>query len=411
MDSKTLGRRKFLASGAALGLAPIVPLVARGSGLAAANNFQMKIERVETIPVRIPIPHYRDGMRKAREYMDYVFVKIYTDSGIVGMGEAPTDAVEKLETIKLRIDRYTAPRLIGQNPLDINTIHSRIRVRQSGKWMARHATAAINYALWDIKGKALNLPLHSMLGGLYRNKVLCSVEVRRGTPEEMTRHAQEYYDQGIRGIKAKVGIDPEQDARSMKSIREALGPDISIRADVNQGYTIQEAVKLCELAEEYDVGLELLEQPTSRTDWEGANRIMNAVNIPVEADEAADDLYQVYQLLRNDAADIINTKCSKAGGISGVMKWAAVAEAARKPIVIGTEYGLGNIVASKIHLGCAIDNADPIVEFTEYALHDLLVKEPLKLTDGYFDVPTGPGLGVEFDEEKIERYTVRDFPE
>jgi len=222
----------------------------------------------------------------------------------------------------------------------------------------------------------------------------------------MTRHAQEYYDEGIRGIKVKAGIHPDQDALSMKSIREALGPDISIRADVNQGYTIQEAVRLCELAEEYDVGLELLEQPTSRTDWEGANRIMNAVNIPIEADEAADDLYQVYQLLRNDAADIINTKCSKAGGISGVVKWAAVAEAARKPIVIGTEYGMGNIVASKIHLGCAIANADPIVEFTEYALHDLLVKEPLKLTDGYFDVPTGPGLGVEFDEDKIKEFTV-----
>jgi len=129
-------------------------------------------------------------------------------------------------------------------------------------------------------------------------------------------------------------------------IRETLGPDISLRADVNQGYTIQEAVRLCELAEEYDVGLELLEQPTSRTDWEGANRIMNAVNIPIEADEAADSIYQVYQLLRNDACDIINTKCSKAGGITGVMKWAAVAESARKPIVIGTEYGLGNIVAS-----------------------------------------------------------------
>jgi L-alanine-DL-glutamate epimerase-like enolase superfamily enzyme len=408
MNSMTSSRRNFLKGGAALGLAPFVP---GSGGFAALNDVPMKIERVDTIPLRVPAGQFADGMIMTRPYLDYVFVKIHTDAGIVGMGEAPTDAVEKLETIKLRLDRYTAPKLIGQNPLEIARIHSRIRVRQSGKWMARHATAAINYALWDIMGKALNMPIHTLLGGLYRDKVLASVEVRRGTPEEMTRHSLEYYNQGFRGIKAKLGIDPDQDARSMKSIRETLGPDISIRADVNQGYTIQEAVRLCELAEEYDIGLELLEQPTSRTDWEGANRIMNAVNIPIEADEAADSLYQVYQLLRNDACDIINTKCSKAGGISGVMKWAAVAEAARKPIVIGTEYGLGNIVAAKVHLGCAIENADPVVEFTEMALHDLLLKTPLELKDGYIDVPTGPGLGVEFDEDKIAEYTVRDFPD
>ncbi len=410
MSSRSLSRRKFLASSAALGLAPVASLAPKSSSFAVLNDVQMKIDRIETIPLRLPITPYADGLRKARTFMDYVFVKIHTDTGIVGMGEAPTDAVEKLETIKLRIDRYTAPKLIGQNPFDIGPINSRIRVRQSGKWMARHATAAINYALYDIMGKALNLPLHTLLGGLYRDKVLASVEVRRGTPEEMTRHSLEYYEQGIRGIKAKVGLDPDQDARSLKAIREALGPEISLRADVNQGYTIQEAIRLCDLAEEYDVGLELLEQPTSRTDWEGANRIMQAVNIPIEADEAADSLYQVYQLLRNDACDIINTKCSRAGGISGVMQWAAVAESARKPIVIGTEYGLGNNVASKGHLGCAIQNADPVVEFTEMVLHDLLLKKPIELKDGYIEVPTGPGLGWEFDEDKIREFTVRDFP-
>jgi L-alanine-DL-glutamate epimerase-like enolase superfamily enzyme len=87
-----------------------------------------------------------------------------------------------------------------------------------------------------------------------------------------------------------------------------------------------------------------------------------------------------------------------------------VAEAARKTIVIGTEYGLGSIVASKVHLGCAIKNADPIVEFTEIMLHDLLVKNPPIIKDGYIDVPTAPGIGWEFDPEKIEQYTVHDFP-
>jgi L-alanine-DL-glutamate epimerase-like enolase superfamily enzyme len=339
-----------------------------------------------------------------------VFVKVHTDKGIIGMGEAPTDSVETLETVKFTIDRYMAPKLIGLNPFDIERNNDIVSLRKNGKMVAHHASAAINYALYDILGKALNVPLYTLLGGLYRIKVLASVEVPGGPPEEMASHSMEYYKQGIRGIKAKVGTDPVRDAKALKAIREALGDKISLRADANQKYTIQEAIRFCELAEEYDAGLELLEQPTARTDWVGAERIVRSVHVPVEADEAADSLYQVYQLLKNDTCDIINTKCSKAGGISGVKKWAAVAESARKTIVIGTEYGLGNIVASKVHLGCAIKNADPIVEFTEIVLHDLLLKKPLELKDGYIDVPTGPGIGWEFDNKRIEKYTVHDFP-
>jgi len=256
----------------------------------------------------------------------------------------------------------------------------------------------------------LNLPISTLLGGLYRTKVLAGIEVPKGTPEEMAAHSLEYYKQGIRGIKAKVGSDPDRDARSLKAIREALGDKISLRADANQGYTIQEAIRLCKLAKEYDVGLELLEQPVASTDFDGTGRVARISEIPIEMDESADSLYQVFQILKNDTCDLINTKCSKAGGISGVKKWAAVAESARKSIVIGTEYGLGSIVAAKVILGCSIKNADPVVEFTEIMLHDILLKKPLELKDGYIDVPTGPGIGWEFDDQKIDKYTVRDFP-
>jgi len=276
--------------------------------------------------------------------------------------------------------------------------------------LAHHASAAINYALYDIMGKALNVPLYTLLGGLYQKKVLASIEVPGGPPEEMAAHSLELYEQGVRGIKAKVGSDPVRDAKCLKAIREALGDSISLRADANRKFSVQEAIRFCELAKEYNVGLELLEQPIHNTDWEGTRRIMNAIHVPVEADEAANNLTEVYQLLRHGACDIINTKCSKAGGISGVKKWAAVAEAASKTIVIGTEWGLGGIVAAKVHLGCTIKNAHPVVEFSEIMLHDLLGKEPLLIKNGYIDVPTGPGLGWEIDPEKIEKYTIKNFP-
>jgi len=427
MKSNTFNRRKFLLSGAALGIAAYTPNIASKAGaFNKEDDMTMKITKIETIPLSVPVKPFEDGIPKTgykpgKSYQgeplpegyllkDYVLVKIHTDKGIIGMGDAPIDALETIENVKFTIDRYMAPKLIGLNPFDIERNKDIVTIRSNGIVMAHHASAAINYALYDILGKALNVPLYTLLGGLFRTKVLASIEVQRNTPEKMAAHSLEYYKQGIRGIKAKVGKDPDEDAKSLKAIREACGDGISLRADANRRYTIQGAIRLCKLAKEYDVGLELLEQPITNSDWEGARRIVSAVDIPIEADEAANSLQQVYQLLKNGTCDIINTKCSKAGGISGVKKWAAVAEAAQKPIVIGTEWGLGSVVASKVHLGCAIKNVSPIVECTEIMLHDLLTKEPLVLKDGYIDVPTGPGIGWEFDNEKIEKYTVQDFP-
>jgi L-alanine-DL-glutamate epimerase-like enolase superfamily enzyme len=413
MRSNTLSRRAFLGSGAAFGVTAYAEKLDRFMG---SEDKPMRITRIETIPLGIPMRPFAGGVDKAgsqpspRRLMNYVFVKIHTDTGIVGMGEAPTDAIETLETVKFTIDRYMAPKLIGLDPFDIERNNDIVSLRKDGRVLAHHASAAINYALYDILGKALNLPLHTLLGGLYRNKVLASIEVAKGPTERMAAQSLEYYKQGVRGIKAKVGQDPDRDARTLKAIREALGDKISLRADANQGYTIQQAIRLCALAKEYDVRLELLEQPVAYSDLDGMGRLARAVDIPLEADESADSLDQVFQILKNDCCDIINTKCSKAGGISGVKKWAAVAESARKSIVIGTEYGLGNIVAAKVHLGCAIKNADAVVEFTEIMLHDILLKKPLELKDGYIEVPTGPGLGWELDEGKIEEFRVRYFP-
>jgi L-alanine-DL-glutamate epimerase-like enolase superfamily enzyme len=167
---------------------------------------------------------------------------------------------------------------------------------------------------------------------------------------------------------------------------------------------VKEAILFCQLVERYDVGLEILEQPVKTLDLDGTKQIREATSIAVEVDESAFSLEQVHQLVKGEVADVINTKCAKAGGLRGVEKWAVVAESAALPIVIGTEWGTGLKVAAKLHLGAAIKNADPVVEFTEIMIHDLLLKEPLELIDGFLTVPTGPGLGMELDEDKIEAF-------
>jgi L-alanine-DL-glutamate epimerase-like enolase superfamily enzyme len=390
----------------------------------------VKITAVETIPVSLPVGKFKDGMDKVigtdappRYYpgkpvaprrsltagghllLSNVIVKIHTDEGITGIGEAACDTTEPVEVVKVMIDRHMAPQLIGENPMDWAYLVDRVSWDVS-RGATRFSTSGIDLALHDLVGKALGVPVHTLLGGCRREKVLASIEVPRGTPEDMAEHSDEYYQQGIRGIKAKIGSDPVRDALCIKAIRERLGDAVSLRADANCAYTLPEAKLFCRLVEDHDVGLELLEQPLAKHDLNGFRELRSATTLPIEVDESAYSLTMVHTILRHEAADIINTKCAKAGGIRGVQQWAAVAEAADKPIVIGTEWGAGLKVAAKLHLGAAVKNADPVVEFTEIMIHELLLKESLKLEEGYLRVPTGPGLGLELDPEKVRAFTV-----
>jgi len=357
-------------------------------------------------------PRYYEGRslkrRRPRNHderliLSNVIVKIHTDEGITGIGEAACDGTEPVEVVKVMIDRYMAPRLIGENPMDWEYLIDLVSWDTS-RGATRFSSSGIDLALHDLVGKVLGIPVYTLLGGCRRDKVLASIEVPRGTPEQMAEHSYEYFLQGIRGIKAKIGSDPVRDAESVKAIRERLGDGISLRADANCGYTVKEAKLFCELVQRYDVGLELLEQPVKKHDLEGLKEVKETTTLPIEVDESAYSLTMVHHILKHDAADIINTKCAKAGGIKGVREWAVAAKAADRPVVIGTEWGTGLKVAAKLHLGAAVSNALPVVEFTEIMIHELLLKEPLELQDGYLCVPTGPGLGLELDDAKVEMY-------
>ncbi len=394
----------------------------------------MEITKVETIPISVPVGFFKDGMCKVRgvnapdKYytgkalsgsrrtaaddaliLDNIIVKIHTDEGVTGIGAAAPDIGffgEPWESVKIIIDNYMGPRITGMDPFNREQIlHV---VTRTGGWHNVLATSGIDLALHDLLGKAMNISVCNLLGGCHQDKILLSTEVPRGVPEKMAEHSLEYYEQGVRGFKAKVGSDPLRDALSLKAMREALGDKVSIRADANQAYTPKEAIKMCQLSQKFDVDLELLEQPTKKWDLDGMARITKTVDIPIEADESAFSLFDVMRIIKKGAADVINAKVAKAGGFYGVKKWAAVAEAAGLATVVGTEWGVGSQIAAKLHLGGSTKNIHPVIEFTEIMIHETLLSEPLELKDGYLDVPTGPGLGLELDPEKIEQFRNRD---
>ncbi len=390
----------------------------------------MKIVRVETIPVSLPVGEFADGHSKvgaiqhpAKFYtgrshrhlpgqaggvvLSNVIVKIHTDDGLTGIGEAACDATEPVHNVRGMIDRHMASLLIGEDPLDFEFLIDRLSW-DSPRGATRHATAGIDLALHDLVGKALGVPVYALIGGYRREKVLASIEVPKNSPKLQIEHCVEYYHQGVRGFKAKVGSNPYLDAESVIGIWDRLGPDISLRADANCGYTVKQARTFCRLIERSGAELEVLEQPTPKLDLEGMKVIRESTDISIEADESAFSLEMVYRLLQAGAVDLINTKCAKALGIKGVREWATVARAAGTGIVIGTEWGSAAIVAAKLHLGAALANADPVVEFTEIMIHELLHRDPMVLEDGYLRVPTEPGLGIGLDEEKVERLRTPD---
>lgn len=387
----------------------------------------MKISNVSTIAVSLPWkppPYSTERAGTKREWgrqirlsphqpelvLNYVIVFVGTDEGITGIGEAATDIGffgEPLEEVQIAIERYLGPKLIGKDPFDREEILNALDFR--GNTCAR---SGIDLALHDLLGKALGIPVHDLMGGCCRDKVLVAIEIAGGPPDGMARLCADYAEQGVRAFKPKVGGYPDDDAFRLKAIREAVGYGISIRADANQGYTPKEAIRLCRLAEKYDVGLELLEQPVPAWDLEGMALVRNSVDTLIEADESAYSIHDVMNIIRQGAADVINIKVAKAGGLYNAKKIAALAESAGLGCVLGTAFGLGIKVAAKLHLAASTRNIMDAVEFTEIMLHDNLAASPFDrqlmppLKDGYLSVPTGPGLGVQLDEAKVQSYLI-----
>lgn len=254
----------------------------------------------------------------------------------------------------------------------------------------------------------------TLIGGRHCSRVPVAIEIAGGPPDDMAQECLAFMEQGVRAFKPKIGGDPEKDAERLRAIREAVGPEVSIRADANQGYSVKEAIRLCRLAEKHGVGLDLLEQPVAAWDLQGMAFVRRAVDTLIEADESCFSIHDAMQVIRHEAADVLNVKLGKAGGLHNAKKIAALAEAAGLKCVLGTAFGLGIEIAAKTHLFASTQLVTDAVEFTELGLHGNLLKAPwaerlaLPLEDGCLPVPEGPGLGVSLDNETLNGKGLRD---
>jgi L-alanine-DL-glutamate epimerase-like enolase superfamily enzyme len=331
-----------------------------------------------------------------------VLVELMTDEGLTGIGQtavAPRSYGETAEGIAVNIETHLIPEVLEEEPYDIERLNRKLQAALPHHWSSH---AGVELALWDLKGKALGVPVYQLLGGKVRDGVDLMGFVHHDTPERMAQHAQDALDEhGYPVLKMKVGLEPQGDVARYRAVAEAVGDRAVIQVDGNTGYTIAEAIPALTAMEQ--IGrLGTVEQPVAR--MADMVEVARRLATPVMADEAIYPPEDAVEVVRRKAASIALMKITKHGGVLNVQKIAAIFEAAGLTLSIAIYYDV--IAAAAAHLAAAT----PCVRWpSPYTyLQDTLLQEPLTPEGLLLRVPERPGLGVALDPEKVRKYTVGD---
>lgn len=370
----------------------------------------MKITRIETIPVRISL---KQGFATKTAHglhatSDYAVIRVHTDEGVIGLGEATVAPRWSGETSGSCVDvveTLLAPALIGRDPRRITQL---MAVMNREAKLNPFTKAGIEMALWDIVGKAAGVPVFQLLGGAVREEVPIKLVIGALSPAEAVSMAERFLEWGVRCLKVKVGLDPAEDVARVRAVRKAAGPDIPIGVDANCGWNLATARRTLRVLEAEN--LLFAEQPIPPADPQALADIRGSTTIPVMADESIFTLTDAWTVTGVRGADILSIYPGKHGGIGPTVEIAQVAKAAGIVCTIGSNLELGIGTAAMLHVATAL----PVIDAETYptdiigpVYHETdLLREPLSIGPTAARVPTGPGLGVELDEEQLERWRV-----
>src|SRR6266851_1032416 len=366
----------------------------------------MKITRVESIPVKVPIrPEFliRVSLGMHTE-SPFLLLRVHTGGGLTGLGEVsctPVWSGEDQLTAAHIIADFLAPTVMGEDPRDIERLTAKMRRAVAGNPFTK---SGMEMALWDILGKAAGLPVYRLLGGKVRDTVPIKMSVSGAEPERAAQLAEWAVGQGLKALKAKVGIEPEADVARVKAVRAAVGAGFRMGVDANGGWSPRTAIKTIRRLVD-DCGIYFAEQPVAPLD------VRRNVSVPVMADESCYTLQDAMALCRAEAADILSVYVGKGGGIGPARKIAAVAEAAGLTCTVGSNLELGVASAAMAHLATATTGVGaeefPCDILGPLAYEEDLLVEPLQVREGAVRAPDKPGLGVELDEARLQRYRVK----
>lgn len=384
----------------------------------------LKVETVECIHVALPTRRRHQWTGLTESIGGYLLVKVRGSDGTVGWGEAPVLKDwggdfgryfgETPGTTREVVDRYLAPVAMAGAAENIVALHERMDLAIRG---FPYAKGAVEMAVYDLVGRSLGVPVHALLGGRARDRIPVTHSIGLLDIDAAVAECRQVVEEGIRTIKLKVGVDPERDVALVRQVREAVGDRVDLCVDANCGYrTPHEAIQIVRRMEPFR--LKYFEQPVSGI--ARVARVARAIETPVMADESAWNKHDAMDIAKVGDIDIVSVYTTKPGGLLPAMEVAAVASAAGLVCNVNgsVETGVGNLAnihlaaaAAPVVLSCVVPVSTPAAEIRGrlagiYYTDDFLAAG-MAFEDGAIRVPVEPGMGIEIDEDKVERYRVR----
>jgi L-alanine-DL-glutamate epimerase-like enolase superfamily enzyme len=313
----------------------------------------MKITKIDSWRVTMPLAEpYTIAYETVHETTN-VFLRVETNQGIAGYGcAAPDEQItgETADSVLRAIEDAVKPAISNSDPLRPAMLLERLKPQLKNQ---PSTLAALDMALFDILGKASNLPLWRLLGG-FRDRMKTSVTIAILPTKETAERARDCVSRGFKCLKIKGGINVESDVERVLKVRETVGKDIELRFDANQGFSVEDSLSFVEQTRK--ARLELIEQPTSKGQPDLLGRVTSSVPIPVMADESLMTLRDAFRIARRDLADMVNVKLMKVGGISEALQINAVARSARLEVMVGCMDEAALAIAAGLHFALARPN-------------------------------------------------------
>lgn len=375
----------------------------------------MKITEVKTYPVAFPLDEPAQDATGVWDSWNTVIVKITVEDGTVGYGEIGPIHGGGIPIFKAMVDHKLAGMVLGENAFDRERLYEKMLGRGTSSYALGQkgaivsAVAGIDIALWDLVGKLLDTPVYKLLGGRSHEKIPAYASGFFGkngrplTATECADEAKSYADQGFKGVKMKIGFGRRQDLQNLEAVRNALGPELGIMVDANQGFSYHDVMKIADDLTAFD--LTFLEEPVPINDLDAMAALAAAIKVPVAAGENYYTRFEFRDVLVKRAVDIVQPDIIHAGGITETQKIAAMASAWNVPLCPHIHATVG--VAATIHLLTATPNtlaAEYITSGGSYKLRKALHGDAFLAKEGWITAPDEPGLGIHINEEALEKY-------
>jgi L-alanine-DL-glutamate epimerase-like enolase superfamily enzyme len=371
----------------------------------------MRIKKINAFPLRYPEPNDHNNTR----YI--MLVRVETDDGAVGWGEAITMWPEASRAARTIVEDGLGPILIGRDPRD--TYGSWLAMKEQSWWygeggIASFALSALDIALWDLKGQALGVPLYQLLGGKVNDRLRACVSTHpsKSTIDAMAQEFAAFVEQGYTAVKvgfgkkgdARLGYEPKRDIAFVAAVRQAIGDNVDFMVDY--GHPVRmEVTQAIRMAREFErFGIRWIEDPLRTLDWEGYAQLRAAIQTQIATGEDLWTVADYHRLVQAGFADVILVDPGRAEGITGYLKVQEMA-ALRHRHIDAHAWSSAIITAASVHLTAAAANyiIFELKPLPNPMQHEL-VSEPFEQRGGWIAIPEKPGLGIDVNEAVVQKY-------